>query len=142
MLDEDSPSSATRAEPERIATLTAKVMEAYLRNNPLPEEELARLTAAVRAKFKKLAARPPLRQTPAVPIERSVTLETIICLECGLGLMNLKHHLKSAHGLTPAAYQARWGLPHDYPMQAPILSVVKSGIGRRRGRTRGGKPRK
>lgn len=131
LFDEQSAPLRSATEPHRIARLTAKLVAAYARNNPVSPDELCRLTKAVRAKLGKLAARAALRETPAVPIERSVTLETIICLECGLGLMALKHHLAVAHGLTADAYRSRWGLARDYPMLAPVLAVVKSGRARR-----------
>jgi predicted transcriptional regulator len=51
----------------------------------------------------------------------------------------LKRHLMSSYGLTPDAYRAKWGLPHDYPMVAPNYAkrrselAVKIGLGHKRG---------
>ena len=56
---------------------------------------------------------------PAVPIEESVTPDYIVCLEDGVKLKILEHHIRQLYGLTPDAYRHRWGLPDDYPMVAP-----------------------
>ena len=50
----------------------------------------------------------------------------------------MRRHL-AAHGLTPAAYRARYNLKPDYPMVAPALTeqrravAVRNGLGRPRG---------
>jgi predicted transcriptional regulator len=50
----------------------------------------------------------------------------------------LKRHLRTAYGLSPEAYRAKWGLPADYPMVAPNYASQRSafakkiGLGRRR----------
>lgn len=61
-------------------------------------------------------------RTPAAPPKKSLTDRTIVCLECGRAYKALKRHLALAHGMTPDAYRARWKLPHDYPMVAPLHS--------------------
>jgi len=59
----------------------------------------------------------------------------------------LKRHLMTDHGMTPAEYRARWGLPADYPMVAPEYAekrreLAKSfGLGRKPGQRRG-RPKK
>ena len=77
------------------------------------------------------------RQTPAVPIEESVTDDLIYCLENGKRYKTLKRHLWSSYGLTPEAYRKKWNLPKDYPLVAPNYSKRRSatakeiGLGRR-----------
>jgi predicted transcriptional regulator len=50
----------------------------------------------------------------------------------------LKRHLSTDHGLSPAEYRARWGLPASYPMVAQDYAqkraelAVKIGLGRKR----------
>ncbi|MCJ2012053.1 MucR family transcriptional regulator, partial [Methylobacterium sp. J-076] len=43
----------------------------------------------------------------------------------------LKRHLRS-HGLDPAAYRERYGLPLDYPMVASNYSAQRSELSSRR----------
>lgn len=57
-------------------------------------------------------------QKPPVSIKKSITSQHIICLECGKKQKMLKHHLCSAHGLTPDEYRTKWQLPSTYPMIA------------------------
>jgi hypothetical protein len=52
---------------------------------------------------------------PAVPVKKSVTPDAIISLIDGKRHKSLKRHL-TGHGLTPAQYRERYGLPVDYPM--------------------------
>ena len=42
-------------------------------------------------------------------------------------------------GTTPAEYRAKWGLPADYPMEAPNYTAVRSEMAKNRF---GGKPTK
>lgn len=74
-----------------------------------------------------------VRLHPAVPIERSVMPDYIVCLEDGKKLKMLKRHLKSCFGLTPAEYKRRWGLPPDYPIVAPNYAKHRSEIAKSMG---------
>jgi hypothetical protein len=58
----------------------------------------------------------------AVPPQKSQTDRVIICLECGRAYKALKRHLAMVHGISPDTYRARWKLPHDYPLVAPVHS--------------------
>jgi hypothetical protein len=50
----------------------------------------------------------------------------------------LKRHLQTAHGLTPAEYREKWGLPRDYPLVASNYAAQRStlaktiGLGRKK----------
>lgn len=79
-------------------------------------------------------------QTPAVPIEKSVTDDLIYCLENGKGYKTLKRHLWSSYGLTPEAYRKKWNLPKDYPLVAPNYSKRRAATAKEIGLGR--KPRK
>lgn len=75
---------------------------------------------------------------PAVSIEESLASpDQILSLIDGKPYKALKRHL-STHGLTPADYRARYGLPTDYPLVAPSYSAArrevaqKSGLGGKR----------
>ena len=66
-----------------------------------------------------------------------MTSNHIVCLEDGKKFKMLKRHLRGSHDLTPAEYRAKWGLPPDYPMVAPVYAKERSenaiaiGLGKR-----------
>jgi predicted transcriptional regulator len=59
---------------------------------------------------------------PAVPIEKSIQPDYLVCLEDGKQLKILKRYLMAQYQMTPEDYRIRWGLPPDYPMVAPNYS--------------------
>lgn len=132
------------SEPEKaVATdllrMTANVVVAYVRKNPLPSTQLTDVLKTIYSSLSNLGT-PPAATRPLklmVPIKKSVTPEYIICLEDGKKLKMLKRHLRSAYGMSPEQYRAKWGLPPDYPMVAPRYAEQRSafakkiGLGRR-----------
>lgn len=70
---------------------------------------------------------------PAVPLDQSVSDETVICLCCGRPFTMLKRHLKAEHGLTEEQYRLRFDLPEDYPLVAPNYSARKAEYAKRIG---------
>lgn len=125
----------------RQLKLTRDIVTAYLAGNTLAPEALPQLITDVFDTVEKLYDGDDATvttQTPAVPIENSVTDDAIICLEDGLPFKSLKRHLRTKYELTPAAYREKWGLPSDYPMVAPNYAkqrselARKSGLGRRK----------
>jgi len=130
-----------------LLRMTADVAAAYLSNNPLPTSQL---TEVIRTIYTSLQAldRPDgvamTSQRPLVPIKKSVTPDYIVCLEDGKKLKMLKRHLRTAYGMTPEAYRAKWGLPADYPMVAPNYAEQRSAFAKRigLGRKTAGKKKK
>ncbi len=125
-----------------LLELTTKVVAAHVANNPIAVTDVPGLIATVHQALATLGAEQEApRPEPAVPIKKSVTPDYIICLEDGKKLNMLKRHLKTAHGMTPAEYRERWGLPRDYPMVAPNYAKQRSalakkiGLGRKPGPT-------
>ncbi len=124
--------------PDRL-DLAVEIVAAYVARNSLPAAELPDLLRRVHEAVMAAAAGPaapapdaePLR--PAVPIKKSVTDEFIVCLENGKRFKSLKRHLATAHGLTPDAYRAKWGLAKDYPMVAPAYADARSNLARKMG---------
>ena len=115
------------------------MVAAYLTNNRVPTEgipEIIRVTYAALASVSTTAEVPVLQQ-PAVTIKKSITPSAIICLECGRPQKMLKRHLSTGHGLSPAEYKAKWGLPASYPLVAPEYAAqrsslaIKIGLGRK-----------
>jgi predicted transcriptional regulator len=78
-----------------------------------------------------------------VPIKSSIKRDYIVCLEDGKKLRMLKRYLKTQYGMTPEQYRTKWGLPADYPMNAPALAEQRStaartiGLGRKAKSARG-----
>jgi predicted transcriptional regulator len=115
------------ADPD-LLDLTAAIVAAHVAHSPVDIERLPELIRSVHRTLAGLAsgqAAAPAEQEqpePAVPIERSVTPDYIVCLECGTKRMMLKTHLAARHGLTPGTYRARWDLPDGYPLVAPCYA--------------------
>ena len=127
--------------------MAVNIVSAYVSHNRVATEELPTL---IRSVFESLAKQSPEGMqeenlVPAVAVRSSVTREHIICLEDGRRFKSLKRHLRTAHGLTPAQYRARWSLRSDYPLVAPAYAAQRSdlaksiGLGRKPDETRGGR---
>jgi predicted transcriptional regulator len=90
---------------------------------------LADLPAMIRDVYDALASNvtePEPAPDPAVPIKKSITQDYLICLDDGKKLKMLKRHLKTAYGMSPEDYRAKWGLNSDYPMVAPAYAKRRS----------------
>lgn len=140
MLDKDLanlvPAVSTSAADEK--DLVARIIAAYVSNNPVSPAELMPLMQSVRdflggmdgprAKPGAGGAHLPLREPrePAVPVEESVNPDFIICLEDGVRCKILKRYLRSRYAMSPEQYRRRWNLPESYPMVAPSVSQARS----------------
>lgn len=126
-----------------LQRMVGRIVTAYIARVHVPAGELPRLIRTVSDAVtdcmttRQTAPSTPAR-IPAVPVSRSVSDETIICLEDGKAFKSLRRHLSSKYGLTPDQYRTRWGLSADYPMVAPAYARQRSalaktlGLGRRR----------
>nr|WP_246696502.1 MucR family transcriptional regulator [Mesorhizobium sp. SARCC-RB16n] len=127
----------TESNTDNLVELTVDVVSAYVSNNPVPVGELPALIGQVHAALKGTARavvseRPEVLK-PAVPIRKSVTPDYIISLEDGKKFKSLKRHLSTQYGLSPDEYRAKWGLPADYPMVAPIYTATRSALAKTMG---------
>ena len=124
-----------------LLELTAEIVCAHVANNTLEAEVLPSLIGDVYRTLagvgKEQAA--PEKQTPAVPVRKSVFPEYVICLEDGKKLKMLKRHLKTSYNMTPDEYREKWQLPPDYPMVAPDYAKHRSSLAKKIGL--GTKPR-
>ncbi len=133
------------AETDTSLSLAAKLATSYVGNNKVAREEIPALISSLHEALSKLEIGEVARE-PAVPINKSVKRNEIICLECGSGHKLLKRHLTAAHGLTPEEYRAQWGLAGNYPLVAPDYAKQRSelakkiGLGRKPGAVRSKKP--
>lgn len=121
--------------------LTSDIVAAFVSANSLPPGDLPGLIRNVHQTLQSLdgagGAAPAERPKPAVPINRSVHPDYIVCLEDGAKLQMLKRYLRSRFGLTPEDYRRRWGLPADYPMVAPNYAARRSAVAKASGLGRG-----
>ena len=133
------------AKPTELLPLVTDIVAAHLSNNNVPSAELPQL---IREVYQALAAAsgggpsPAARPEAAVPVKKSVTPDYIVCLEDGKKLKMLKRHLRTAYGLSPEQYRAKWGLPADYPMVAPTYAAQRSAFAKKIGLGRTGGKRK
>ena len=118
-----------------ILRMTADVVSAYVGNNTLPATELNDVIQLVYGSLQKLngSQKNSFRSKSAVSVRKSITPDYIVCLEDGKKLKMLKRHLRTAYGLTPQEYRAKWGLPADYPMVAPNYSRQRSAFAKKIG---------
>ena len=126
-------------EDRTLLDLTMHIVGAYVATQKVPLSELGAVLRSVHVTVRSFhdEIRPPgskaAAREPAVPVDRSVTPEYLVCLEDGRRLKTLKRHLRAAYGLTPEAYRSRWGLPPDYPMVAPGYAKRRSSLARAQG---------
>ncbi len=116
--------------------LAADIVSAFVSNNSVPTADLPALIASVHGALQNVAhpvqAKTEEKPTSAVPVKKSVTPDAIISLIDGKGYKSLKRHL-TRHGLSPAEYRERYGLPHDYPFVAPNYAAKRSELAKQSG---------
>lgn len=117
-------------------SLTVQLLSAYVANNTVASEDLAALIQSTRAALiaDTVAAAPEtVEHVPAVSVRKSLaSREHILSLIDGRPYKTLKRHL-ATHGLTPADYRARYGLPETYPMVAQAYSEQRRAVAQKLG---------
>ncbi len=118
-----------------ILGLTEKIVSAHVANNAVSNADLPDLIKAVHTALTNITTAGETAPTPepAVPINKSVTANYIVCLEDGRKMKMLKGHLKRHHNMTPDEYRVRWGLPGDYPIVAPAYAKQRSELAKKIG---------
>ena len=126
---------------ENLTELTADIVSAYVEHNSVAATDLP---ALIRSTFAALSGvgLPVVVEPEAVAkatvaqIRKSLTPDALISFIDGRPYRMLKRHL-SVHGLTPAAYREKFGLPADYPLVAASYAArrselaLKAGLGRK-----------
>ncbi len=135
---------STSANQPNYIELAADIVSAFVSNNSVQSADLPNLIASVHSALQNVGSPVPKQETPqyqpAVPVKKSVTPDAIISLIDGKKYKSLKRHL-TGHGLTPAQYRERYGLPADYPMVASAYAARRSelakaaGLGQQRRKT-------
>ena len=138
MREEDKAAGIGRDGPMHM---TAAIVAAFVANNKVSVEELTGLIRSVHRALADLsegeADKSADRPKPAVPINKSVQHDFIVCLEDGKSLKMLKRYLRSTYNLSPDEYRKRWGLPADYPMVAPAYAARRSEFAKKIGLGKG-----
>lgn len=118
-----------------LLELTAEIVSAHASNNKVASDDLPDVIKQVFATLTELgeAGVPAEAPTPAVPVNKSITPDHIVCLEDGKKLKMLKRHLNTSYNMTPEQYRERWGLPADYPMVAPNYAKRRSSLAKKIG---------
>jgi predicted transcriptional regulator len=121
--------------------MTSEIVSSFVSNNPVATDTLPEVIRTVYRTVSGLALggeqKPEERPKPAVPINKSVNADYIICLEDGRKLTMLKRYLRSRYDMSPDEYRRRWGLPADYPMVAPSYTERRSEFAKRIGLGKG-----
>jgi predicted transcriptional regulator len=121
--------------------MTTDIVASFVSNNTISGEELSDLIRSVHRTLVTLkvdgAAAPAERPKPAVPVNRSVNDDYIVCLEDGKKLKMLKRYLRSTYNMSPDDYRKRWALPADYPMVAPSYAARRSEFAKKIGLGKG-----
>lgn len=124
-------------------TSVANIVASYVGNHSVPASELSSLIESVNDVLHGVNdGQEGYRNghpAPAVPIEESVSLNSIVCLECGKTFKSLKYHLANEHDLTPEDYRRKWGLPASYPMVAKNYGKMRSKLAKKIGLGRSAK---
>ncbi|WP_345772668.1 MucR family transcriptional regulator [Azospirillum aestuarii] len=131
--------TAAASDNAGLQALTAQVVAAYVGNHNVAPDKIPNLVSITYGALATAGCKAPepVELVPAVPVKKSVTPDYIVCLEDGKKLKMLKRYLRSAFGMTPEEYRAKWGLPADYPMTAPNYAAKRSefaksiGLGKR-----------
>ncbi len=119
-----------------LIRLTGEIVVSYVGNNQVPVSDLPAVINVIAGSLRSLEPSddaPEAGLKRRVSVSRSVTPEYIVCLEDGRKLRTLKRHLRTAFGLTPEEYRAKWGLPSNYPMVAPSYAAYRSKLAKRIG---------
>ncbi len=121
--------------------MTANVVASFAANNKIAMEQLPDLIRSVHRTMVGLARgeeeKTGDKQKPAVPANKSVHADYIICLEDGKKLKMLKRYLRSTYDMSPEDYRKRWNLPADYPMVAPSYAARRSEFAKKIGLGKG-----
>jgi predicted transcriptional regulator len=117
--------------------LMASIVSAYVRHNSIPSAELPALIGQVHTALTRISSghgevlgNAP---RPAIPANKSIATDYIICLEDGKKFKSLKRHLSTHHSLTPEQYREKWGVGRDYPMVAPNYAAARSRLAKQMG---------
>jgi predicted transcriptional regulator len=128
---------------EDVMRMTTDIVASFVSNNMIPAETVPDVIRKVHETVASLSlgadAKPAEKQKPAVPVNKSITPDYLVCLEDGKKLKMLKRYLRSNYDMSPDDYRRKWGLSADYPMVAPNYSKRRSDFAKKIGLGTGGR---
>ena len=118
-----------------ILELTTEIVSAHVSNNLVAIDDLPSLIKEVYKTMSLVGSEYNSEELPipAVPVDKSIFPDYIICLEDGKKLKMLKRHIMTSYSLSPKEYRDRWGLVADYPMVAPNYAKHRSNLAKKIG---------
>ena len=123
--------------PSTLIEVTAEIASAHCASNQVAADMLPALIGqiyeALTVGTNAPTTSPADKLVPAVSLKQSVFPDYIVCLEDGKKLKMLKRHLQAAYGMTPQQYRERWGLPENYPINAPNYTRRRSALSKKNG---------
>jgi predicted transcriptional regulator len=120
-------------EHTELLGLASEIVSAGVRNNAIAAVQLPELIQQVfnaLATVEQVTTKPP-KAEPAVPVQKSVLANHIVCLDCGKHFSMLRRHLMTDHKMTPQQYRQRWDLPPTYPLVAPNYAKTRSALAKK-----------
>lgn len=135
-LADDFEMDASKADDQALLEYVSNIVALYVKNHQVPVAELPALIATVHDGLRAAQGIGPAvpattKPKPAVGVRRSVTDDTLVCLECGGHFKSLKRHILTRYGMTPRDYREKWSLPPDYPMVSPNYAVARSDLAKK-----------
>ena len=130
------------AQVSDVTTMASEIVAAFVSQNTVKADEVPEVIKAVHGCLQEIVqgkTRAAMTVNPAVPIRGSVKPDYIVCLEDGRKFKSIKRHLRTAHGMTPDDYRARWNLSSDYPMVCPRYAAERAALARSIGLGKGRK---
>lgn len=126
---------------DELMRTTSNIVASFVSNNAVTTDGLPDVIRSVFRTLSGLAGgaetRSEERPKPAVPVNKSITNDYIVCLEDGRKLKMLKRYLRSRYDMSPDEYRRRWGLSSEYPMVAPSYTERRSEFAKRIGLGKG-----
>jgi predicted transcriptional regulator len=122
---------------DNLKELTASIVASYVETNKIAAADLPSIIkstyAALSGVGQQTGDEPEAVTKPtAAQIRKSITPDKLISFIDNRPYTLLKRHL-TTHGLTPAAYRDRFGLPANYPIVAANYAARRSELARSMG---------
>src|SRR3954453_11449595 len=115
---------------QELLSRTTEIVASFVGNTTVAIGDLPAVIGSVFRALRSVgqgeAEKPAEAPVPAVPIQKSIGADFLVCLEDGKKMKTLKRYLAGRYNLTPEEYRQRWGLARDYPMVAPAYAARRS----------------
>jgi predicted transcriptional regulator len=121
--------------PQSMVELAKDLTLALIRTGSIPPEDMQETLQKTYATLSALKAQEemgtttvPVARTAPVDWRKSITRQTITCLECGQIFKQLSGRHLRTHGLDNQSYRTKYGIPHTQPLAARESTVRRRQI--------------